>query len=491
MASPPTLERRSIVTAEKTGDELHAYGYPVEKPQGEPALGRCEGTDGRGLIKFRDTVVDHGMSGSPVLNLRTGKVCGMVRATRDKDAPVGGFAIHGRDLIRILTPEPQKTDIFQGLPSRLATQVDAFLVQYLGTPGNPVPFGGREDNLKALDDWLVDASQPQNGLISVRGGLGKSALLAHWVDRLRRKPGDYDLVYFPISARWQTNSQIALFRGLTFRLASLFRESAPQSEDLRDLIELTSKYLQRAVREMKSLLLVVDGLDEATGWEVSTDFLPPRSHGNVRALVAARPLGWRDWLGRLGWDARGVARNFDLRELDRDGVAECLRQIENPLAGLADRLDIVRTLYEKSHGDPLVVNLYVSELQKFADDSAKFNHRALEQIKPGLAGFFDYWLQDQVRIWGGDRRERQPRVRALMAMCSVAHGPLQQADVRNLSLQRFAERGAIETQPKISSACWLETGEQRVTYSTIRDSRTMFARTCSMTMNATATRTYS
>ena len=428
----------------KTGDELHAYGYPLNKPQGEPALGRCEGTDGRGLIKFRDTLVDHGMSGSPVLNLKTGKVCGMVRATRDKDAPVGGFAIHGKDLLRILTPEPQRADIFQGLPSRLATQVDAFLVQYLGTPGNPVPFGGRDDHLNKLDDWLKDTSQPQYGLIAVRGGLGKSSLLAHWVDRLRREPHGYDLVYFPISARWQTNAKIAVFRGLAFRLASLFRESAPQSEDLRDLTELTDKYLQRAVRERKSLLLVVDGLDEATGWEAGTDFLPPRSHGNIRALVAARPLGSRDWLGRLGWNTRGVARTFDLCELDRDGIAECLRQMENPLAPLADRLDIVGTLYEKSQGDPLVVNLYVSELRKFADNSTKFDQRALEQIKPGLAGFFDYWLQDQVHLWGEDRTEREPRVRALMALCSVAHGPLQQSDVRRIAPDIFSERGAVE-----------------------------------------------
>ena len=64
------------------GQDVYAYGYPVPRPQGDPLLGRCEGTDGRGLIKFRDTVVDHGMSGAPLLNLRTGDVCGMVKATR-------------------------------------------------------------------------------------------------------------------------------------------------------------------------------------------------------------------------------------------------------------------------------------------------------------------------------------------------------------------------------------------------------------------------
>jgi Trypsin-like peptidase domain len=436
--------RAEIDSECKTGDELHAYGYPASKPLGEPALGRCEGTDGRGLIKFRDTLVDHGMSGAPLLNLTTGRVCGMVRATRDKDAPVGGFAIHGRELVRFLAPEPHKTDIFQGLPSRWATQVEAFLVQYLGTQGNPVPFGGRDPQIKALDDWLEDASAPRYGLIEARAGLGKSALLARWVDSLRSKSDGYNLVYFPISARWQTNSQTAIFQSIAFRLSRLFCEPAPQSEDLRDLTAVTSKYFHRAAREMKGLLVVVDGLDEATGWEAGTDFFPPRGHGNVRALVAARPLGSRDWLGRLGWNTRGVARSFDLRELDRHAVAECLRQMGNLLAPLADRFPIVETLYEKSGGDPLVLKLYVEEIQKYVDRSSGFDEAALKQMRPGLAGFFDYWFRDQVNLWGEDRIEREPRVRAMMGLCSLAHGPLQQQDLRSLKPEIFAHRGDVD-----------------------------------------------
>jgi hypothetical protein len=109
----------------------------------------------------------------------------------------------------------------------------------------------------------------------VRAGLGKSALLAHWIDGLRRNPRGYSLIYFPISARRETNSESAVFQSLAFRLATLFRESAPQTEDIRDLRDVVRRYLDRAAEESRLLLLVIDGLDEAAGWEASADFLPP------------------------------------------------------------------------------------------------------------------------------------------------------------------------------------------------------------------------
>ena len=37
------------------------------------------------------------------------------------------------------------------LPTRYDGRVQSFLEYYLGTAGRPVPFGGREDSLAALD----------------------------------------------------------------------------------------------------------------------------------------------------------------------------------------------------------------------------------------------------------------------------------------------------------------------------------------------------
>jgi HEAT repeat protein len=78
------------------GDELYFFGYPDQDfPQGCPVTVRCEGLTGDQppLIKFKQRQIRSGMSGSPLLNLRTGQVCGVVKFTRDRGSDLGGGAI--------------------------------------------------------------------------------------------------------------------------------------------------------------------------------------------------------------------------------------------------------------------------------------------------------------------------------------------------------------------------------------------------------------
>src|SRR5262249_5177835 len=72
----------------------------------------------------------------------------------------------------------------------------------------------------------------------------------------------------------------------------------------------------------------------------------------------------------------------------------------------------------------------------------------LGQIEPGLSGFFQFWFEDQARLWGEDRHEWQPRVRALLALCSLAHGPLRQQDIQELLPEVFDGRPSVEVAVK-------------------------------------------
>jgi tetratricopeptide (TPR) repeat protein len=77
-------------------DPLYLFGYPDKDfPNGCPATVDCEGLTGDkpGLIKFSLGQVRPGMSGAPLLNQRTRKVCGMVKFTRDRSSALGGGAI--------------------------------------------------------------------------------------------------------------------------------------------------------------------------------------------------------------------------------------------------------------------------------------------------------------------------------------------------------------------------------------------------------------
>jgi hypothetical protein len=76
-------------------DTLYSYGYPDDHPSGDPATFTLEGRAGEQgeQLKFKTGQVRPGMSGAPILNVRTGGVCGIVQLTRDRTSDLGGRAI--------------------------------------------------------------------------------------------------------------------------------------------------------------------------------------------------------------------------------------------------------------------------------------------------------------------------------------------------------------------------------------------------------------
>jgi hypothetical protein len=77
-----------------TGDTLCSFGYP-EDNAGEPATFEIEGLTGDvpPRIKFKAGQVKPGMSGSPLLNRRTGAVCAVLVSTRGRQSSLGGYGI--------------------------------------------------------------------------------------------------------------------------------------------------------------------------------------------------------------------------------------------------------------------------------------------------------------------------------------------------------------------------------------------------------------
>ncbi|MCI5144266.1 MAG: serine protease [Candidatus Electrothrix sp. AR3] len=82
-------------------DKLYAIGFTNDYPAGETVLLTGAGwadfsvmlDRDQSLIKMNDDRIVGGMSGAPVLNFRTGAVCGMIKRTRNPDDTWGGYAI--------------------------------------------------------------------------------------------------------------------------------------------------------------------------------------------------------------------------------------------------------------------------------------------------------------------------------------------------------------------------------------------------------------
>jgi len=78
-------------------DELYSLGCTEKYPHGESITVDCEGSandvSDKRFLKFKDGQVISGFSGAPLLNMRTGGVCGIIKSTRDRYSSLGGRGI--------------------------------------------------------------------------------------------------------------------------------------------------------------------------------------------------------------------------------------------------------------------------------------------------------------------------------------------------------------------------------------------------------------
>jgi hypothetical protein len=89
-------------TGLRARDELHTFGFPEGYPNGAPATLVAEGwMEMDRWLKVAQGQVRQGMSGSPVLNLRTGAVCGILKRSRDPRHALGGYAVSVRRLFKL------------------------------------------------------------------------------------------------------------------------------------------------------------------------------------------------------------------------------------------------------------------------------------------------------------------------------------------------------------------------------------------------------
>jgi hypothetical protein len=340
-------------------------------------------------------------------------------------------------------PERAKGPFLEGI-SRLPTQyeerIQSFLDLYLGTSEEPVPFGGRDAALAALDAWLEDSAACPYLLVTAGAGRGKSALLVRWTRSLLMR-SDLATVFFPVSIRFRTNLLGVLLPSLVARLSALRGEEVPWSpkmsvEEWRGVL---ADLLARPLPDGRRLLVVLDGLDESAEESLAApDLFPLSPRESLRVVVSARrTVGDKDgsaWLNRLGWKRGSLAEVMDLLPLDRPGVAQVLERMGLPLDKLASDIPVVDQLFRLTEGDPLLVGLYVEDLWGRGEEAARLRPEDLARIPPGLEGFFERWWEDQRLLWGDKAPLREREVRTVLALLATAQGPLPRQDLRRLAL---------------------------------------------------------
>lgn len=134
--SIPTHSYLGLDEAVDLGARLYSFGYTDDYPNGDSSTFEHEGFTGDNppLIKFKAGQVRPGLSGSPLLNQRTGKICGIVKRSRDRSTDLGGRAVSTKV-------------IFSHFPELGELQKRS----QLAIPPNPfIPLNGRVDALQLI-----------------------------------------------------------------------------------------------------------------------------------------------------------------------------------------------------------------------------------------------------------------------------------------------------------------------------------------------------
>ena len=472
-------------------NDLYTFGYAIAgDEQGIGGLGTFITLKQEGnFIQFRMHEANHGHSGAPIYDDKRGVVVGMIKkghrcSGRNAETT---FAIPSEtiwqvcpELKPVIPPLPRRNPIVEGinlLPYNYAQSIQNFLTEYLGTDSHPVPFGGRDHALKMLDAWLAETTPYL--LLAAPAGRGKSALLVRWLDSLKTRE-DLALAFVPVSIRFGTNMGRVFYAVLSTRLAFLHGDDIPASPETSTAVyrRLVSDYLSKPLANGRTLLVVLDGLDEAsTDRPIGADFMPGELPAGVRVVVSARFLaGDTDstaWLRRLNWERTGLASAPSLTPLDQEGMRDVLFKMGCPLDELSRNVDIVAELYRLSEGDPLLVGLYVGDLWAKGEAVTRLQPEDLASIQPGYKGYFDRWWEDQKKLWGKDKPWLEKHVRAVRNLLAGALGPLFRDDFHALDpklasdyiadaldvLQRFIigdnqTQGYTFSHPKLGQYFW-------------------------------------
>ena len=86
------------------GDKIYSYGYTDTYSAGDPSTYVNEGWTGEQhlLLKLKEGQAQSGLSGAPILNLRTGGVCGIMKRSRGTETDLGGRAVPTQTIFQSL-----------------------------------------------------------------------------------------------------------------------------------------------------------------------------------------------------------------------------------------------------------------------------------------------------------------------------------------------------------------------------------------------------
>jgi hypothetical protein len=290
-------------------------------------------------------------------------------------------------------------------------------------------FVGRAPELTALDE-----RQANGGRLLITGGpgVGKSALLAHWIGK-RRAAGQAVAAHF-FSERQGLTSLSGAYINLLRQLLAHQQISGPLPPENDEPVlraRLYEALLQRRDGPARSpLILAIDGLDEAEArFEPPPGRLPP----GVFIVASAR-----DNPQEFTYPWIEIGTQLPLSALEPAAVAEWMRTAgSGELKSYAERPDFVDRVLAKTDGLTLYLEYAIDDMAA-AEREGRTATEVLEQIP---ASFEAYVRRQLGRLANDPEALRDHKFQDLFAMLAVAAGPLPED-----AIEKLTGIGAIELQ---------------------------------------------
>jgi integrase len=283
-------------------------------------------------------------------------------------------------------------------------------------------FGGRDRELEQLDAFVAERSSGYF-FATGRSGFGKTALLANWVRSLEER-GQRVCCHF-ISRTDGVADQDVTLRSLCEQLINAHQHLGDLPTSPQALRTLYVSLLRMPPPDGKPIIVVLDGLDEAHGWEpkLGSDLFPSDLAAGVRVVFSAREMAGRDWLAEIELQGSGVTP-LVLTTLGTGEIAALLCRSGERGAALARDTNFVAAALDRSEGDPFYLHYLAQDVREGVVTTVEHL-----QHPQGLDAYLDKWWDDVSRATG------EQAVSDLLGYLLVAKGPLSQRDLTEISQQ--------------------------------------------------------
>lgn len=305
-----------VLLDERVGisDLLYVYGYPDSFPDGGSLTVECEGTveeRGTTLIITKAGQVRPGFSGSPALNKKLNRVCGLVSDTRGCSTDFGGLLIPTSTIFEQF-PEVREQNRQAHKQNRRwidlmhqrilvpTSKLPKELRQDWGDAPESETFYGRIAELNQLNRWVLE-EKCRTVLITGIGGIGKTATARQLSEAIKE---EFDYV---------------IWRSL--------REAPPVEKILSDLVRVLSDHQEMYLADDLSEalgLLVENYLEDSRVLVVLDNAESVMKQGNQAGQFQEKHTGYRLLFNALALEKHDSCLILTSREKRR-----CCTNIEN------------------------------------------------------------------------------------------------------------------------------------------------------------------